>query len=342
MPRHHFPQPQGRIEYLTLASAALRNNCLGDPVDRVVAVYLPAGYEATTEHYPVLVDLVGYTGSGLSHVGWKAFGESVPQRIDRLIDAGEMGPVIVVLPDCFTSLGGNQYINSSVMGNWSDFLLQEVLPEIESRYRVCPGAAHRGVFGKSSGGYGSMLQGMLSGEHWGAIACHSGDMAFDLVYAHDFASTVMRLAHFEGGINGFMTHLQDCQKIASGDITCLMILAMAASYDPDPSSSYGVRLPVDMDTCELLPERWQNWLAWDPVQLIQQAPVRASLNSLAGLYIDCGAQDQYRLVFGARQLRDQLQQAGIEHRYAEFDDDHSSVDYRMDISLPYLYSKIKA
>jgi enterochelin esterase-like enzyme len=78
------------------------------------------------------------------------------------------------------------------------------------------------------------------------------------------------------------------------------------------------------------------------VQLIQQAPVQASLKSLAGLYIDCGAQDQYRLVFGARQLRDQMQQAGIEHHYAEFDDDHSSVDYRMDISLPYLYSKIKA
>jgi hypothetical protein len=226
----------------------------------VVAVYLPAGYDSATQHYPLFVYLVGYTGSGLSHIGWKAFWESVPQRIDRLIATGAMGPVIVILPDCCTSLGGNQYINSSVMGNWSDFLLEELLPAVESRYCVCPGAVHRGVFGKSSGGYGAMLQGMLSGDHWGAIACHSGDMAFNLVYGHDFASTVMHLARFDNEIKGFMAHLQASQKVASADMACLMILAMAASYHPDPGSAFGVSLPVDLDTCQLIADRWQRCL----------------------------------------------------------------------------------
>jgi len=58
---------------------------------------------------------------------------------------------------------------------------------------------------------------------------------------------------------------------------------------------------------------------------------------LKGLYIDCGSRDQYFLHYGARQLTDKLNALGIDHRYEEFDDNHSSIDYRMDISLPFLY-----
>ena len=111
MPKQNFRLPAGRVEYLEIDSEALKNNLLGDPSYRTVAVYLPQGYEQSAEDYPLLVDIVGFTGSGLGHIGWKAFAESVPQRIDRLIEEGKMGNVIVALPDCFTSLGGNQYIN---------------------------------------------------------------------------------------------------------------------------------------------------------------------------------------------------------------------------------------
>jgi len=74
-------------------------------------VYLPEDYDESDKDYPLLVDIVGFTGSGFGHVGRKAFAESVPLRIDRMVDEGKMGQVIVALPDCFTSLGGNQDIN---------------------------------------------------------------------------------------------------------------------------------------------------------------------------------------------------------------------------------------
>jgi hypothetical protein len=51
----------------------------------------------------------------------------------RLIGEGRMPPVVVAFPDCFTRLGGNQYINSASMGAWADFLLHEMLPAIEQR-----------------------------------------------------------------------------------------------------------------------------------------------------------------------------------------------------------------
>jgi enterochelin esterase-like enzyme len=60
------------------------------------------------------------------------------------------------------------------------------------------------------------------------------------------------------------------------------------------------------------------------------------LKGLKALYIDCGVADQFNLVYGARRLHRRLEALGVTHRYEEFDDNHSAVDYRMDISLPFL------
>ena len=45
--------------------------------------------------------------------------------------------------------------------------------------------------------------------------------------------------------------------------------AMAASYDPDPTQFLGIRLPVTFDTCEVIEERWANWMRQDPVVAIE-------------------------------------------------------------------------
>lgn len=340
MPEHPFGRAKGRIEYLQIESDALTNNVLGDPTSREVAVYLPPGAEEGGGPYPLMVDIVGFTGSGHTHVGWKAFSESVPQRVERLVAEGRMGEVIIALPDCFTSLGGNQYVNSSAMGNWADFLTLEMIPALESGYPVKPGREHRALFGKSSGGYGAIVHGMLHAEHWGAIACHSGDMDFDLCYRGDMAGTLMALAPYDGNIRAFIDKIKNDRKMSGSKLHTLMTLAMAATYDPNPDLPYGVQLPVDLHTCELIDSRWQQWLSWDPVHLIERADVQGNLRSLKGIYIDCGSSDQYKLVFGARRLVNQLTMLDIDHRYEEFADNHSSVDYRMDESLPFLFEAI--
>jgi enterochelin esterase-like enzyme len=186
MPSHNFRPSSGRIERLTIESRAVARNLLGDPSSRVVDVYLPDGYDDAGDDYPLLVFLAGFTGSGLKLHGWRPFDESVPQKIDRLVEAGAMGPVIAAFPDCFTSLGGNQYVNSVALGNWDDFLHDEMIPRLENEFRLRKGAEHRAVLGKSSGGYGALVQGLLHGDRWEAIACHSGDMGFDWVYRPDF------------------------------------------------------------------------------------------------------------------------------------------------------------
>jgi S-formylglutathione hydrolase FrmB len=329
--------PPGVVHRLTVASEVLRGNLLGDSSDRLVDVYVPAGHDGAG--LPLLVDLVGFTAGGPAHTNWVAFRENVPERLDRLIGAGLMAPVAVAFPDCFTRLGGNQYVNSAAMGRWADFLIAEMLPAVEGKFG-CGGDGRRGVFGKSSGGYGSIVHALDHSDVWAAAACHSGDMAFELCYLPDMPDTLRALARTEGSIEAWWKGFEAALKPSDHALKVVNILAMAASYDPDPSRFLGLRLPVTLDTCELIPERWANWLAHDPVLKLEKQS--DSLRRLKALYIDCGTIDQFNLVYGARRFVRRLEALGIAHRYEEFDDNHSTVDYRMDVSLPYLAKALTA
>jgi hypothetical protein len=75
-------------------------------------------------------------------------------------------------------------------------------------------------------------------------------------------------------------------------------------------------------------------LRQDPVVAIEtQAD---NLRRLKALYIDCGEKDQFNLIYSARRFVRRLNQLGIAHRYEEFPDRHTGVDYRMDERLPFL------
>ncbi len=358
----------GTLVVLEHVSHVLQDNPLGDPHARKLAVWLPPQYDRGAgagpgRRFPVLWDLVGFTGSGLAHTNWRPFDENVPERAARLVHERKMGPAIIVFPDCFTSLGGNQYVNSSAIGNYADYLVRELIPFVDREFRTLASREHRGCFGKSSGGYGAIIHGMKYARHWGAIADHSGDALFDFCYYCDWPRTLNELDKFreparksgpidvaaaartagggvdDGRVQRFLEHVWRKEKLSDAEAHALMNLAMAASYDPDPAAPNGFRVPFNLETGELLPERWKAWLRHDPVRLVGR--YRANLQSLRGIYIDCGWRDQYHLHYGTRLLSLRLAEAGIAHRYEEFDDTHSSIDYRMDASLPFLYRALK-
>lgn len=332
--RRNRDLPAGEVRRLTIDSRALAGNRLGDPARRELQLYLPAGWDGA-RRLPLLVDLVGFTGSGQSHTNWRAFTENLPERLDRLIGTGAMPPVAVAFPDCFTRLGGNQYINSAAMGRYEDYLLEEVVPFLEARLAV-GGPGRRGVFGKSSGGYGAIMHAMRHADFWAAAACHSGDMGFELCYLQDLPAVLNELAKHERSIERFLRHFEASDKPTEAEISTLNLIAMAATYDPDPDpgSFLGLRLPCDLETAALIPERWACWLAHDPALLAERH--LEPLRGLKALYVDCGDVDQFHLHYGARRLHRALERGGVAHRYEEFPDNHSAVDYRMDVSLPLL------
>jgi len=70
-------------------------------------------------------------------------------------------------------------------------------------------------------------------------------------------------------IERWWQQLEAAQKHPEGSFKVINALAMAASYDPDPTQFLGIRLPVTFDTCEIIEERWANWLRQDPVVAIE-------------------------------------------------------------------------
>jgi len=325
---------KGQLSKLIIESHLLKGNPLGDPFIRECPVYLPPHY-TPRNHYPLLVDLAPYTSSGLARVAWKNFSKNIPERIETLILEEKIPPVIVAFPDCFTRLGGNQYINSAAIGPYEDHIMQEIVPEIERAY-PCGGVGKRGVYGKSSGGYAALVYGMRHPEFWSAVACQSGDMGFELGYLYDMPQILTTLASYDYSIQKFLDVFKQSDMPRGNDIHLLMMLAMAATYDPSPGHEdyLGIRLPVDLKTMDVIPERWANWLKHDPLEMLGSHG--DNLTKLKALFIDCGAQDQYRLQFGARKLSKALSQKNISHCYEEFQGTHSGIDYRLEHSLPFL------
>ena len=152
MPIKRFSGPPGRLVVLSHASKVLEGNPLGDPSTRPLHVWLPPQYDDPKQagrRYPVLFDLVGFFGSGAAHTGWRGYTENVPERAARLIQQKKMAPAIFVFPDCFTALGGNQYINSSAIGNYADYLTEELVPLVDAEFRTLASREHRGCFGRA-------------------------------------------------------------------------------------------------------------------------------------------------------------------------------------------------
>ncbi len=332
---HQKPRPKGRLYHFDFDSVCLKNNALGDPHQRQLNVYLPPGYDSS-ENYPVMYYLAAYTNSGLGVTGWRNFGESIPERLDRLIGDEKIGPIIMVFPDCFTSLGGNQYLDSPAIGDYASHIHEELIPFVESELAVKSGAQHRAVLGKSSGGFAAIRFAMDYPGFWGAIANHSGDVGFEVLYRRDFPAVADVLVDFNGHIDKFVKRFWRSKKIMGSHILALMHICLAATYDPQKD---GIRLPFDLNTCALDDQAWQQWLSHDPINRV--ADSADALAALNGLYMDCGFRDQYYIHYGMRELAQTLEKHKIKHTYEEFNGTHSGIDYRLDESLPYLYEKIQ-
>src|SRR2546426_4768042 len=165
----------GEVVIERFDSEVLKGNPFKDPTRRDVAIYLPPKYDPR-KRYPAAYGIVGYTGTGKSLFGVDPLGEDLKMKLDRLIGTRKMGPMIVPMVDCFTRVGGNQYINSTATGRYDDYLRKEIVPFVESKYRV----SRRGIWGKSSGGYRSNVPGMLAPQTLLAPADPFGGPLFQL------------------------------------------------------------------------------------------------------------------------------------------------------------------
>jgi S-formylglutathione hydrolase FrmB len=322
-----------------LASTVLAGNPLGDPTERDLYVYLPPSYDER-ERYPAVLAIVGYTGSGGYLFNVDTLLEPLDVRLDKMIAAGTCPPVIVAAPDCMTRVGGNQYINSAGTGRYEDYLCDEVIPFVNATYRT---QGRWGVFGKSSGGYGSIMLGMRRPDVFAALADHSGDACFELCYIPDFAGAYDAFRAAGGPAAWLRNFWAEPARRASKHMKPLGTIGMAAHYSPNPAAPAAhahIDWPFDLETGAFQPAIWSRWREYDPVNLVD-AHV-ANLKQLRAIYVDAGTRDEYALHWGARALVAKLRDHDISVRHEEFDDGHMSVQYRYDVSLPFLVEALRS
>lgn len=325
-----MPDPKhGRVEVFRHESRVLAQNPLGDPAARDVPVYLPPSYDGT-RRFPVIHFLAGFTGSGPQLLNRSAWAPTLPERWDRAIAEGAR-EAIVVLPDCFTRYGGSQYVDSPAIGAYATYVTEELVPEIDARYRTIPARDARAIAGKSSGGFGALWLGLRRADVFAALASHAGDSAFELSYLRELPTTILHLEK-RGGLRAFLEWFEAQPTKSNRAIEVMSHVCCAAAWSPSASGPYGFgsgfEWPLNPLTGAIRDDVWSRWLAFDPVRLLDEPRVLDAARSLRAIFLDAGNADEYNLQLGARQLAAKLSRAGIAHTHEEFDGGHMNTAYR--------------
>jgi hypothetical protein len=331
---------KGRFDEHVFSSSVLKDNPLGDPFERPLWVYVPPGYdEDSARRYPTIYEIQGLTGQLDMWRNREPFRMNFPETMDDMFARGESPPALVVFVDCWTSLGGSQFLDSPGTGKYHTYLCDEVVPWVDANYRTLNGREHRGVAGKSSGGYGAMVTPMLRPDLFGGLATHAGDALFEACYLPEFRECARALRDdYEGSYDMFWKDFRARAAFSKkSDGALLNQWCMAACYSTDEDGT--VRLPFDTVTGQLIDDVWQRWLAWDPVRMVPKHAER--LRGMRAIYIDAGKRDEYYLDLGAEAFRRALEGIGVTDVFFElFDATHAAIGYRYPMAVKYLAERL--
>jgi S-formylglutathione hydrolase FrmB len=130
-------------------------------------IVLPAGYEGSSERYPVLYLLHGLTSN---YTAWAFM---------KVPDVAANYRLIIVMPD----VGNSWYVNwaeseAGQKNNWEDYIIRDLIGHVDSTYRTMARREARAINGLSMGGYGALMLGLRHPDMFCAIGSHSGAVAF--------------------------------------------------------------------------------------------------------------------------------------------------------------------
>jgi hypothetical protein len=321
------PPLHGELDRLVIESDALDGNPLGDPERRPLYVYRPPGVELDHPRpLPSVYVIQGYTGQVDAWFNRTPFERNIVERLDLMFAGGDCPDAIVVFVDAWTSYGGSQFLNSSGTGNYLDYLCDDVVGFVDERYPTLTSRDHRGLTGKSSGGYGAMVVTMLRPDVFGALASHAGDALFEACYMPGFPAAARTLRDdFEGSWDVMFERLREADHGVFERFRPFELYGYAAAYSPDPANPGRALLPFDAHG-RIDQDVWAHWLEKDPVRM---APRRAdALRSLRRVYLDAGRSDEYHLDLGAQAFAAELDKLGVQHTLELFDGKHGGLTYR--------------
>ena len=298
---------QGTVEINYFYSDVLQVDC-------GYTIHLPEGYDNSDEHYPVLYFLHGF---GANH--YLVYG-GIHDKVDLLISLDQVDPFIIVRPDGSASpYLGSFYTNSSLYGDFEDYIIYDLIDHIDNTYRTIDHRLYRGISGHSMGGYGATKLGIKYYDLFGSISSHSGVLVFDNLT--DLIPELM----YETSWSPLGLFLP-----TNGNVSLFMFGASGA-FSPNLNlPPWYVDLPIDYNE-QIIESVWDLWLPHDPLQIAQD-----SIDALPLLdyYLDCGDQDEYYLKEHAINFHAFLDSFNFDHEYHIYSGYHwSNIDNRFAYSL---------
>ena len=295
---------KGKIIVERINSPALQNSGGENPVRRV-SIYLPPDYDQTTNRYPVIYYLHGFTWSDSLQIALDHF----DLLLDKAISTGKIRPVIVVMPNQYTQYRGSFYTNSSLTGNWADFTAKDLVNYVDQHYRTISNKDARGISGHSMGGYGAIKLGMLFPD------------VFSSVYA--LSPAVLGLAKdFGPNGEGFRRaqQIKTREELVTGysEFFANAVVAIGRAYSPNlnkppfycdlPYTYIGDSLITDYKVLEL-------WNKNSPLEMVEDNI--DNLKKLKALKLDWGRNEEApHIPWTCHLFSVKLETLGVNH-YAE-------------------------
>lgn len=331
------------IERLEFETKSLKGFPVAGPTKRKLPVYLPPQYDPQrASGYPVALILSGWGSRSASYLADdSAFGISLEERFDRAILDGKIPPCIIAFPDGTTRFGGSQYLNSPALGYYSDYLCDEIVELIDSKFNTDARPERRALLGHSSGGFGAIINGVLRPDRFSFICSSAGDSYFEVSLLPMIRFVVEEIEKSRGIENFLKEYLEhpNPKSLSRTKGEAMMLLSLAPCYAPNIANAplFG-DLFFDLHSGEIIPEIWEKYLSWDPIHFIPRHSEAAQ--KLKFILLDAGKSDEYGLQLGHRQIAKQLMNLKIPHEISEFPGGHGGQSWRFENRLEILFKKM--
>ncbi|HLP36586.1 alpha/beta hydrolase [Lacibacter sp.] len=315
---------QGKLLRREFIAASLQNNKADEDPLRQLTVYLPPDYEQGTQRYPVIYVLHGYGGTDSVMMSvWINF----KKLLDEAIKTGKMRSMIVVAPNSNTKLQGSFYTNSSVTGNWADYIAKDVVQYMDKNFRTIPDRKSRGLCGHSMGGNGALKLGMQFADIFSAVYALSPavlDWHGDFSLSSRGFKRISKLNNEEAIVKA----LDESDKTGDFDAFYAAVLtAMARVYSPNISNKELLAdFPVTYvgDSAVYHPEVINEWEKQFPFHMVDH--YLPQLRSLTALKLDWGRNEDFsHIPFTSLQFSKKLEAYRIKHFAEEYIGDHGNM-----------------
>ena len=308
----------GKVVVEKFLAPSLQRNRAGEDPMRRVTIYLPPGYEDNKQRYPVIYYLHGFISNDSLMMAWFHFND----LMDTAIFRGHIHPMILVLPNSDNNFGGSFYTNSTLTGNWADYIAKDIVNYIDKRYRTIPDRNSRGLTGGSMGGYGALKLGMLYPDVFGAVYASS---PATLGWAAEFTVNNPVFKDMDSFRNEFSS-MQITESLMKGDPDFLkkfytkLMADLARTYSPNEEKTFlSSTMPVRYigDSMVINEEVEKKWEANFPVNMIEgHLPALKSLNVLK---LDWGRNDEVKHVpITCLLFSKKLEANGVKHFAEEY------------------------